>query len=88
MYVLRDVAAVPSEVEDPLQVDPTSNVTNSYFGKSGGLHDELTTCLPPSGPIYKYDNATVFLKIEKSSRSTSNQPSSLLLARRMGVGRT
>ena len=63
-YVLRDEPAVPAEVDDPLEA-------NSYFGESGSMQDELTARLPHEGPIYKSDNYSVFLKIEKASRGTS-----------------
>jgi len=55
-YILRDEPAVPAELSDPLQ-------TNSYFGASGSLYDELTAQLPHNGLIYKNDNCSVFLKI-------------------------
>ena len=35
------------------------------------LHEELVARLPHTGPIFKYDNTTVFLKIEKSRGGTS-----------------
>ena len=63
-YVLRDDSAVPAEAADPLQV-------NSYFGASGSLTAELVARLPHTGPIYKQDNTTVFLKIEEAARGTS-----------------
>ena len=64
VYILRENQEVPDEGEDPLQ-------PNTYVGESGCLHDELIKRLPHTGPIYKHDNATVFLKIEKVSRGTS-----------------
>ena len=82
VYVLRDDVTVPSEVDDPLQTDPTTNVVNSYFGKSGCLSEELIARLPHQGPIYKHDNATVFLKIEKASRSTSVESTVKAFARK------
>ena len=63
-YILRENQEVPDEGEYPLQ-------PNTYFRESGCLHDELIKRLPRTGPIYKHDNATVFLKIEKASRGTS-----------------
>jgi hypothetical protein len=39
MYVIREVVAVPAEVDDPL--DP-----QSYFGASGSLIEELTYSTP------------------------------------------
>ena len=62
-YVLREESDVPDEATDPLEPD-------SYYGASGSLHEELTARLPHSGPIYKNDNCSVFLKIEKASRGT------------------
>ena len=70
IYVLRDEVAVPNEVLNPLQVNDTTGVVNGYFGKSGCLHDELVVRLPHSGPIYKHNNATVFMMIEKVTRNT------------------
>ena len=71
VYVLREEVVVPAEANDPLQEDPSTNVINSYFRRSGCLHDELIARLPHNGPIYKHDDVTVFLKIKKASRSTS-----------------
>ena len=70
-YVLRDDATVLDEAYDPLKSDATTGVINSYFGLSGGLQDELVSRLKHTGPIYKQDNASVFLLIEKASRNTS-----------------
>jgi hypothetical protein len=64
IYILRDDPAVPDEVADPL-------LPNSYFGVSESLHEELAARLSHVGPIYKNDNTSVFLKIEKASRGTS-----------------
>ena len=44
---------------------------DAYYGESGSLHDELVARLPHSGPIYKCDNKSVYLKIEKATRGTS-----------------
>ena len=63
-YVLRDDSPVPTEVEDPLE-------EKSYFGESGSLHDELVKRLVHTGAIYKNDNTSVFMKIEKATRGTS-----------------
>ena len=82
VYVLRDVVPVPAEVDDPLLTDPTTSVVNSYYGQSGCLHDELIARLPHVGPIYKHDNATVFLKVEKASRSTSVESTVKAFARK------
>ena len=65
--MLREDSAVPDEAADPLNVDETIGVVNSYFGKSGSLQDELAAKLPHTGPIYKHDNVHVFLLIEKSA---------------------
>ena len=71
IYVLREDAAVEPEAEDPLNVDSTTGVINSYFWKSGSLQDQLESRLPHTGPIYKHDNASVFLLVEKAARNTS-----------------
>ena len=70
-YVLRDDPTVLDEAYDPLKADTTTGVINSYFGLSGGLQDELVARLKHTGPIYKQDNASVFLLIEKASRNTT-----------------
>ena len=62
-YVIRENEAVPSEIDDPLDA-------NSYFGQSGSLIEELIARLPHTGPIYRNDNATVYLKIEEAARGT------------------
>jgi uncharacterized protein YjaG (DUF416 family) len=64
VYVLRDEPTVPTEAEDPL-------TNESYFGTSGSLHDELIKRLLHTGAIYKNDNTSVFLKVEKATRGTS-----------------
>ena len=74
-YILREDSAVPTEAIDPLETD-------SYYGSSGSLHDELTARLPHSGPIYKNDNCSVFLKIEKASRGTSVESTVKAFSRR------
>ena len=71
IYILRDDAAVEDEALDPLQVHATTGAVTSYYGKSGSLQDELIARLPHTGPIYKQDNASVFILIEKSARNTS-----------------
>ena len=73
--ILRENEAVSPEANDPLQVDLATNVTDSYFGKSGCRQDELVIHLPHSGPIYKYNSASVFLKNKKASRSNSIESS-------------
>ena len=74
-YILRDDPAVPDEASDPLQA-------SSYFGVSGSLHDELNARLSHDGPIYKNDNCSVFLKIEKASRGTSVESTVKAFSRR------
>ena len=64
VYVLREDSLVPPEADDPLE-------NESYFGESGSLHDELIKRLVHTGPIYKNDNTSVFIKIEKATRGTS-----------------
>ena len=48
----------------PLQAD-------SYYGSSGSLRDELIARLPHIDAIYKIDNVTIYMMIEKASRGTS-----------------
>ena len=74
-YILREDSAVPTEAIDPLELE-------SYYGSSGSLHEELTARLPHSGPIYKNDNCSVFLKIEKASRGTSVESTVKAFSRR------
>ena len=74
-YVLRDDPEVPAEVDDALDA-------NSYFGESGSMQDELTARLPHVGPIFKTDNCSVFLKIEKASRGTSVESTVKAFSRR------
>ena len=69
--MLRVNLAVETEVLDPLNVNDTTGVVNSYHGKSGSLQDELEMRLPHTGPIYKQDNASVFILVEKAARNTS-----------------
>ena len=64
MYVIREVVAVPAEVDDPL--DP-----QSYFGTSGSLIEELIARLPHTGAVFKDDNKTVFMAISKACAGTS-----------------
>jgi hypothetical protein len=63
-YVLRDDPDVPDQAADPLQA-------STHYGASGSLHDELIARLKHQGPIYKNDNTSVFLMIEKATRGTS-----------------
>ena len=71
IYVLREDSEIPEESLDPLNVEPTTGVVKNYYDRSGSLQDELAARLPHLGPIYKYNNNSVFLFIEKSSRNTS-----------------
>ena len=63
-YVLRENSDVPAEADDPLNEE-------SYFGASGSMMDELIKRLPHTGPVYKNDNKTVYMKIEEAVRGTS-----------------
>ena len=63
-YVVRENGAVPAEAVDPLDA-------NSYYGASGSLINELVARLPHTGPIYRNDNATVYMKIEGAVRGSS-----------------
>ncbi len=74
-YVVREDDVVPSEIDDPLDA-------NSYFGQSGSLIEELTSRLPHTGPIYRNDNATVYLKIEEAARGTKVESTIKSFARR------
>jgi hypothetical protein len=64
IYVLRENADVPSEDDDPLDL-------NSHYGQSGSMIEELIKRLPHSGPIFKDDNKTVFMMISKAVAGTS-----------------
>ena len=62
--VLRGDPVVLDEIMEPL-------LTNFYYGESGSLISELESRLPREGPIYKNENAVVWMRIEESSRGTS-----------------
>ena len=64
VYVLCEDPTVPNEFNDPLEHE-------SYFGASVSLHEELMARLVHTGAIYKNDNTSVFMKIERESRGTS-----------------
>ena len=64
VYVLREDPEVPDEIIHPL-------LPNCYYGESGSLIAELESRLSHSGPIFKNDNATVYVKIEEAARGTS-----------------
>ncbi len=77
-YVLRENSDVKTEHEDPLVAHVTANpaqsiqgVQGTYYGESGSLVGELIARLPHDGPIFKYDNATAFQKVEEAARGTS-----------------
>ena len=55
----------------PLGVDDTTGMVDSDFGASGCLHDKLVKRLSHTGPIYKHDNATRSMILEKAARNTS-----------------
>ena len=74
-YVVRDDVAVPTEDDDPLEA-------NSYYGASGSLLDELIARLPHTGAIYKNDNATVYMLVEKAARGTSVESTVKAFSRR------
>ena len=63
-YVLRTDVAVPDQATDPLP-------QNSYFGASGSLVQELINRLPHGDALYRSDNKTVYMHIEKACRGTS-----------------
>ena len=64
IYVLREDPEVPDEVTDPL-------LPNCYCGESGSLIAELESRLSHSGPIFKNDNDTVYIKIKEAARGIS-----------------
>ena len=74
-YVLRENSEIPSELEDPLEV-------NAHYGASGSLMDELVSRLPHTGPIYRNDNKSVFLKIDEAARGTSVESTVKAFSRR------
>jgi hypothetical protein len=63
-YVIRETVEVTPEADDPLQAD-------SYYGMSGGLQAELISRLPHGDALYRSDNKSVYLKLEKACRGTS-----------------
>ena len=64
IYVLREDPEVPDEVINPL-------IPSYCYGVSGSLIAELESRLSHSGPIFKNDDATVYMKIEEAARGTS-----------------
>jgi hypothetical protein len=82
-YVLRDDPTVPPEVDDPLaQHDPVAGIQGAYYGISGSLIDELIARLPHTGPIYKSDNAAVYMKVEEATHGTSCESTIKAFSRR------
>jgi hypothetical protein len=63
-YVLRDEVDVVPEADDPLQ-------DGSYYGSSGGLQVELINRLSHGDALFRSDNKTVYLKLEKACRGSS-----------------
>ena len=63
-YVLKEDEYVPAEETDSLDAD-------AYYGTSDSLHDGLVTDLPHTVAIYKNDNTSVYMKIEKATRGSS-----------------
>ena len=80
-YVLRPDVEVPPETSNDPEVvtDPLKDV--NYYGKSGCLHDELVARLPHEGPIYKNDNGSVYMIVEKAARGTSVESTIKVFAR-------
>jgi hypothetical protein len=74
-YVLRDTVEVVPEDDDPLQ-------EGSYFGTSGGLQAELISHLSHGDALYRSDNKTVYLKLEKACRGTSVESTIKTFSRR------
>lgn len=64
IYVLREDAAVPSVVDDPLE-------GGAHYGASGSLIEGLIKRLPHTGSIFKDDNKTVFMMISKAAADTT-----------------
>ena len=73
-YVLRLVSTVLEELVDLL-------IDISYFGVYGCLHEELCAQLPHTGSIYKHNNISVFLLIEKASQNTPSESTVKAFAR-------
>ena len=58
-YVLRDNTEVPGEDKDPL-------LLNNYYGQRGVLLEKLIEGLPHERKIFKNNNTTVYMIIEKA----------------------
>ena len=80
-YFLRPNVAVPPETSDEVgeDTDPLKDV--NYYGRSGCLHDELVARLPHTCPIYKNDNGSVYMIVEKAARRTSVESTVKVFAR-------
>ncbi len=63
LYVIREVADVPSEIEDPLS-------PGKAFGESGSVVDELIKRMSHTNPLFKHDNAMVFALLDQATRGT------------------
>ena len=66
----------------PLSIDDISSAVKAYCGYSGCFHDELVARLPHTGPIYKHDNTSIYMLIEKSARNTSVESTVKAFARK------
>ena len=75
LYVLREDQDVPLEADDPLEPD-------AYYSASGSLITELIARLPHTGPIFKSNNAAVYMKIEEAARGTSCESTTKAFSRR------
>ena len=63
LYIIRDVAVPPNEVDDPL-------VTGKAYGSSGSIIDELIARLDHADPLFKSDNASVYSMMEEATRGS------------------
>jgi hypothetical protein len=63
LYVIRDTAEVPTEVDDPL-------LPGKAFGVSGSVVDKLIKRMSHTNPLFKHDNAMVFALLDQATRGT------------------
>ena len=63
-YVLCDNTDAPGEYKDPI-------LLNTYYGQSEILLEEFIERLPHEGPIFKNDNATVYMMIDQAVQGSS-----------------
>ena len=63
-YVFRENVEVTPEADDPL-------LDNNYFGVSGGLQSELISRLTHGDALFRSDNKSAYLKLEKACRGSS-----------------